>query len=79
MRKIGLLGVVAAAASVLVIGMAGPAQADDPGWGFGGPQVDYSYDVYYPRNENPWLNQMFPSPKVPKVDTSVRNRSVISR
>lgn len=62
-----------AALSVVAIGVAGPAHADDDGWGFGGPQVNYGYQFYYPRNDNPWLNQMFPSAKVPKVDTSVRN------
>lgn len=73
MRKIGLLAVIAGACSVAAIGFAGPAQADDYGWGFGGPNVNYGYDYWYPRNYNPWLNQMSPSVKVPQVDTSVRN------
>lgn len=73
MKKIGLIGVVAGSLSVAVIGFAGPAHADDYGWGFGGPQVNYGYEIWYPRNNNPWLDQMFPSPKLPRVDTSVRN------
>ena len=73
MSKFATLGALAGALSVVAIGSAGPAQADDNGWGFGGPRVNYSYDFYYPRNYNPWLNQMVPSVKVPKVDTSVRN------
>lgn len=73
MRKIGFVGVVVAASSVVVIGLAGPAQADEDGWGFGGPQVNYGYQFYYPRNDNPWMNQMAPTVKVPRVDTSVRN------
>jgi len=73
MTKIRWVGVVAGALSVAAIGLAGPAQADDDGWGFGGPQVNYGYDLWYPRNNNPWLDQMFPSAKLPRVDTSVRN------
>ncbi|MDG4667168.1 hypothetical protein [Mycobacterium sp. 236(2023)] len=73
MTRIGSLSVVAGALAVVAIGGAGPAQADDPDWGFGGPQVNYGYDFYYPRNGNPWMDQMVPSVKVPRVDTSVRN------
>lgn len=73
MWKICWVGVVAGALSVAVIGVAGPAQADDSGWGFGGPNVNYGYQYWYPRNYNPWMDQMVPSVKVPQVDTSVRN------
>jgi len=73
MAKIGWAGVVAGALSIAVIGMAAPAQADDYGWGFGGPQINYGYDYWYPRNYNPWLDQIAGPVKTPKVDTSVRN------
>jgi hypothetical protein len=73
MRKIGLIGLVAGAWSVGAIGLAGPAQADDHGWGFGGPDVNYGYQYWYPRNYNPWLNQITAPVKVPQVDTSVRH------
>lgn len=73
MWTIGWVGAVAGVLSVAVIGTAGPAEADDNGWGFGGPQVNYGYQYWYPRNDNPWMNQMSPSVKVPQVDTSVRN------
>ncbi|PRC46425.1 hypothetical protein C6A85_90140 [Mycobacterium sp. ITM-2017-0098] len=75
MRKIGLVGVVAGALSVAVIGLAGPAQADDNGWGFGGHGNDFGYDYGYGRSDsnNPWLNQLYPSVRVPHVDTSVHN------
>lgn len=75
MKKIGLAGVVAGALSVAVIGLAGPAQADDNGWGFGGHGNGFGYDYGYGNRDsnNPWLNQLYPSVKVPHVDTSVRN------
>lgn len=75
MRKIGLVGVVAGALSVAVIGLAGPAQADDYDWGFGGHGSDFGYDYNYGNRDsnNPWLNQLYPSVRVPHVDTSVRN------
>jgi hypothetical protein len=77
MRKIGLVGVVAGALSVAVIGLAGPAQAVDNGWGFGGNGNDFGYDRGYGYgnrdSNNPWLNQLYPSVRVPHVDTSVHN------
>lgn len=77
MKKIGLMGVVAGALSAALIGLAGPAQADAPGNGFGvgGDNNGWGYDYGYGRRDsnNPWLNQLFPQVKVPKVDTSVRN------
>ena len=75
MRKIGLVGVAAGALSVAVIGLAGPAQADDSGRGSGAHGSDFGYDYGYGRNDsnNPWLNQLYPSVRVPHVDTSVHN------
>jgi hypothetical protein len=75
MKKIGLVGVVASALSAAVIGFAGPAQADGNGYGFSGHGNDWAY-VYgndRDRRNNPWLDKIYPSVKVPKVDTSVRN------
>ncbi|WP_137144784.1 hypothetical protein [Mycolicibacterium sp. CR10] len=75
MKKIGLIGVVAGALTAAVIGVAGPAQADDNGRGFSGNGNDFGYGYYYDRDSrnNPWLDQLYPSVKVPRVDTSVRN------
>lgn len=80
MKNIGLLGIVAGALSAAVIGFAGPAQADAPGSGFGvhSSQSGYGYGDHgygYGRDHrnNPWLNQLFPTVKVPHVDTSVHN------
>jgi hypothetical protein len=77
MKKIGLVGIVAGALSVAVIGFAGPAQADDHGVGFSGRDRDSGYDYGYgygrDHRNNPWLGQLFPQVKVPHVDTSVRN------
>ena len=83
MKKIGLVGMVAAALSAAVIGFAGPAQADSyadgpsvqisqtsHGYGYGN---DYGYGYGRDHRNNPWLNQLFPTVKVPHVDTSVHN------
>lgn len=74
-KKLGLIGVVAGALTAAVIGGAGPAQADDNGHGFSGNGNDFGYGYYYDhdRRNNPWLDQIYPSVKVPRVDTSVRN------
>jgi hypothetical protein len=75
MKKIGLTGLIAGAFSVAVIGVAGPAQADDiehqnvgPG---NGAAVLYSYDD--DNNYNPWIDKLYPTVKIPRVDTSVHN------
>ena len=75
MKKIGLVGVVAAALSAAVIGFAGPAQADGNVYGFSGHGSAYGHDYGYGRDHrnNPWLNQLFPSVKVPHVDTTVHH------
>ena len=75
MKKIGLAGVVAGAISVAVIGFAGPAQAVGDGFGFGGHGGDNSFDYGYGHDHrnNPWINQVVPSVKVPHVDMTVRN------
>ncbi|ADT96985.1 MULTISPECIES: hypothetical protein [Mycolicibacterium] len=77
MKKIGLLSVVAGALSAAVIGFAGAAQADGTGPAFGGQGDGNGYgwgDYGYGRDSNnPWLNQLYPQVKVPKVDTRVRN------
>jgi hypothetical protein len=67
-----LVGIIAGALSTVVIGVAGPAQADDRGVGHNGRDRDSNY---YDRDgsNNPWINQLVPTVKVPKVDTSVRN------
>lgn len=72
MKKIGLAGAIAAAFSAAVIGFAGPAQADTSALEFtalgGNDSGVYDNDSNYP-----WRNQLFPSVRVPHVDTSVRN------
>ncbi|BBX19489.1 hypothetical protein CRI77_14635 [Mycolicibacterium duvalii] len=78
MKRFGIAGVVAAALYAAVLGFAGPAQADDDGYRFGGDRGDgwsWGYGYGYNRDDrnNPWLDQLFPSVKVPQVDTSVRN------
>lgn len=76
MKTIGLLSVVAGALSAAVIGFAGLAQADGNGPAIGGHGYGYGYgyDFGYGRDSNnPWLNQLYPTVKVPRVDTSVRN------
>jgi hypothetical protein len=82
MKKMGLVGMVAGTLSAVVIGFAGPAQADN-GNGSNGNDVrgraDYSFNggfhYGYGRDHrnNPWLGQLFPTVKVPQVDTTVRN------
>lgn len=75
MKKIGLVGIVAGALSAAVIGFAGPAQADGTGFGFNGHDSGSNYDYGYAHDHrnNPWLGQLFPSVRVPQVDTSVHN------
>ncbi|MCZ8380180.1 hypothetical protein O6P37_15005 [Mycobacterium sp. CPCC 205372] len=74
MKKFGLAGIVAGALSAAVIGFAGPAQADDHDHGFNGHHGDRGYHFGYDRDDYyPWLDQLYPSVKVPHVDTSVRN------
>lgn len=75
MTKTTAVGVIAGALSAAVIGFAGPAHADDQGIGFGGHSGysgHYGYG-YGSDSNNPWLNQLYPTVKVPKVDTSVHN------
>ncbi|CAN5300023.1 hypothetical protein BH11ACT7_BH11ACT7_01400 [soil metagenome] len=72
MTKFAMLGVVTAALSATVIGLAGPAQADDHEPGSGGRDRDSNF--YGPdAGDNPWANQLVPTVKVPRVDTSVHN------
>jgi hypothetical protein len=75
MKRIGLVGIVAGALSAAVIGFAGPAQAEDHGFGFSGGDRHSSYDYGYGRYHryNPWFDQLVPTVKVPHVDTSVHN------
>jgi hypothetical protein len=80
MKKFGLLGIVAGALSAAVIGFAGPAQADDNGFGVGGHDRGHGYHhggyhYGYDRDHRnyPWRDQLFPQVKVPHVDTTVRN------
>lgn len=71
MRKFGLAGVLSGALGAAVIGLAVPAQAEAPLQVFpqapGGIYYDDDNDYY------PWRDQLFPTVKVPQVDTSVRN------
>ena len=69
MKKIGLVGIIAGALSAGMIGLSGPAYADD-GSGSGRDRDSNYYDR---GSDNPWANQLIPTVKVPKVDTSVRN------
>jgi hypothetical protein len=82
MKKFGLTAIIAGALSAAVIGSAGLAQADDYGPGFSGPGNGfgdgngwgYGNGFGYNRDSNnPWLNQLYPTVKVPHVDTSVRH------
>jgi len=72
MKKIGMVGVIASALSAAVIGLAGPAQADDNGSSNSGRDRDSNY-YGNDRSNNPWINQLVPTVKVPQVDTRVRN------
>ena len=69
-KKIGSWSVVAGAVTAAVIGLAGPAQADNNDDGWRGPGGN---GYYYGDSNNPWLGQLVPDVKVPRVDTSVRN------
>ena len=73
MKKIAMAGIVAAALSAGVIGFAGPAQAD--GNGSQSSRDGNGHGYYYDRDHrnNPWIDQHYPSVKVPQVDTSVHN------
>ena len=82
MKKFGLTAIIAGALSAAVIGFAGPAQADGNGPGFhgSGNGNGFSYGHghgngfgYNRDSNNPWLNQLYPTVRVPHVDTSVRN------
>jgi hypothetical protein len=80
MKKIGLTATIAGALSAALIGFAGPAQADGNGPGFNGPGNGFGHGNgwgngfgYNRDSNNPWLNQLYPRVKVPRVDTSVRN------
>ena len=70
MRKVAALGIAAGLAATM-IGVAGPAQADDHDFGFGGRD---RHSGYYDRDSNnPWRDQLVPKVKVPHVDTTVHN------
>jgi hypothetical protein len=75
MKKFGLAGLVAGALSAAVIGFAGPAQADDHDHGFRGHHGDHGFHYGYDRDDRdyPWFDQLYPSVRVPHVDTSVHN------
>ncbi|MCV7432931.1 hypothetical protein [Mycolicibacterium bacteremicum] len=71
MKKIGLAGIIAGAFTAAVVGLAGPAQAEATVHMLpqapGGIYYDNDNDYY------PWRDQLFPTVKVPQVDTSVRH------
>lgn len=74
MKNFAWAGLLAGAFSAVVIGIAGPAQAQAHvsevtalGNGSG------VYDVYDNDSDYPWVNQLVPRVYVPHVDTSVRN------
>ena len=72
MKKFGLMSMVAGAMTAAVIGFAGPAQADQSGFGFGG--YGYGHHGYgYSNDYYPWYDQLFPHVRVPHVDTTVHN------
>ena len=71
MKKIGLTGLIAGAFSVAVIGFAGPAQAEVNAYEF--TALGNGSGVYDNDSNYPWRDQLFPTVKVPRVDTSVRN------
>ncbi|KWX65533.1 hypothetical protein [Mycobacterium sp. NAZ190054] len=74
MKRIGLLSVVAGALSAAVVGLSGPAQADGPSFGGHDNDSRNGFGYGYGRDSNnPWLDQLYPQVKVPRVDTSVRN------
>jgi len=83
MKKIQLAGIITGALTAAVIGFAGPAQADDGGayghgngFSFGNGYSygnGYGYGAGRRDSNNPWLNQLYPSVRVPHVDTSVHN------
>ena len=72
MKRIGLMSLVAGALSAAVIGFAGPAQADQTGFGFGGYGYGHhGYGYGYGNDYYPWINQLFPHVHVPHVSTTV--------
>ncbi|WP_082695853.1 hypothetical protein [Mycobacterium sp. IS-1742] len=72
MKKYGLVATVAGALTAAVVGLAAPAQADEPGGGQGRDRDRHS--VYDRDHRNyPWLNQLVPRVVVPHVDTTVRH------
>ena len=72
MKKFGLMSMVAGEMTAAVIGFAGPAQADQSGFGFGG--YGYGHHGYgYSNDYYPWYDQLFPHVHVPHVDTTVHN------
>jgi hypothetical protein len=80
MKKFGLTAIIAGALSAAVVGFAGSAQAEGNGPGFNGPGNGSGWGYgngngfgYNRDSNNPWLNQLYPSVRVPHVDTSVRN------
>ena len=68
----GLVSIVAGILFTAVVGLAGPAEADDRGVGNSGRDRDSNY-YGRDRSNNPWINQLVPRVKVPQVDTRVRN------
>jgi hypothetical protein len=73
MKRFGWAATVAGALTAAVVGLAGPAQADDNGSdGHGGDRDRHS--VYDRGHRNyPWLDQLVPRVIVPHVDTTVRH------
>ncbi|CAN5700737.1 hypothetical protein BH11ACT6_BH11ACT6_17090 [soil metagenome] len=72
MTKIGLVGIIAGALTTAMVGLAGPAQADDSNSSNSGRDRDSNY-YGNDRSNNPWFDQLVPTVKVPQVDTRVRN------
>lgn len=72
MKKFRLAATVAGALTALVVGLAGPAQADESGHGHGRDRDRHSV---YGRDSGyyPWLNQLVPRVVVPHVDTTPRH------
>lgn len=70
MKNFGLTALAAAAFSAAVIGFAGPAQAET---GHDFVALGNGSGVYDNDSNYPWRDQLFPTVKVPRVDTTVRN------
>lgn len=71
MKNFGLTALIAAAFSAAVVGFAGAAQADGTGHEF--VALGNGSGVYDNDSNYPWRDQLFPTVKVPRVDTTVRN------